>query len=164
MTINSRDISIKQFFGLGAVLGFTEALLYGSIYTLVGIIYTTVLILHNLQTDVLATLSSNALSVLIGAMFFATLFGLVAAVLQGLAFGLTLVITRIAKAFISGKYVGLGVSLVFAALIHLMVITSPPIVFQVFWKLSYIFWLGIPCLIFIAVTTYFSHQVGKSSI
>ena len=161
MTDKTHKISILYFCGLGTVLGFTEALIYGSLYTLVGIFYTTGILLRNPQTEILATVLANALSVLIGAMFFAILFGLLAAIIQGLAFGLSILITRIRKLHNKGIYVGFGVSVVFAALLHLLVITSPPVVIQVFWKLSYIFWLGIPCLIFIATTTYFSRQVGE---
>jgi hypothetical protein len=163
MTNKTHITSILKFCGLGAILGFTEALVYGGIYSQVGIFYTSGIILRNLQTEILSTVLANALSVLIGSMFFAVFFGLLATIIQALTFGLTAFISRMGNLHIKGSIVGFGVSVTLAAAIHLLVITSPPIVIQVFWKLSYVFWLGIPCLIFIATTTYFSQKVLGSS-
>ncbi|HEX7557367.1 MAG TPA: hypothetical protein VF338_12130, partial [Leptolinea sp.] len=81
--------NILKSFGFGAVLGFTIALVYGFLYALIGITYTSRTIIASLQTDLLATLFANAISVIIGAMFFAFVFGLIAALIQGVTFGIT---------------------------------------------------------------------------
>jgi hypothetical protein len=153
---------ILYFSGFGATLGFTAALIYGLSYSLLGTFLTTSTVLKNAQIDVLPTIFANALSVFIGAMFFAITFGLLAAIIQGLAF--CLVAALAGKKLLGwvtpqGKWLGLGVSFIFSALIHLLIFFSPSIIFQVFWKLSYGFWLGIPCLIFIGLTTFFSTKL-----
>jgi hypothetical protein len=151
-----------NFSGFGAVTGFTAALIYGVLYSLIGAFLTTSTVLKNLQGDVLPTILANVISVFIGAMFFAITFGIVAAFIQGLTF--CLVATLVGKKLfgretLKAGQIGLGISLIFALLIHLAIWFSPPIVYQVFWKLSYIFWLGIPCLIFIGLTTFFSTKL-----
>jgi hypothetical protein len=151
--------SILYFSGFGATSAFTAALLYGLLYSLIGAFLTTGTVLKNMQMDVLPTIFTNALSVFIGAMFFAITFGLQAAIIQGLAFFVVAALTGkklFGRQAILARWIGLGISLFFSLLIHLIILVSPSIVYQVFWKLSYVFWLGIPCLIFIGLTTFFS--------
>jgi hypothetical protein len=161
MKIRGSSPSFLQFAGFGAILAFTMALLYGLLYALIGIIYTSGILLKSAQMDVLPTVAANAVSVVIGALFFAILFGLFAAGIQGAAFGLVHILStklNAGRSVSRGGWIGFGISLAFSVLIHVLVLTAPPIVYQVFWKLSYLLWLGFPCLIFISLTTFFARR------
>ena len=157
MTTNLSCKSVFQAVKLGAVLGFTGALMYGMIFTIYGIVHTSLWILEKPANGTLATLLANAISVVIGAMFFAVLFGLVAAIIQAGTLALVYALGRRLNPQgnpRSGAWIGaLAAAGVFLALV-LLFLSGPQIMIQVFWQQSFLFWIGMPGALFIALNAW----------
>lgn len=154
MRTNLACKSVFEAGTLGAVLGFTMALVYGFLFVIYGILRTSAWVIAAPANGLLPTLLANAVSVLIGAIFIAILFGLVAALVQALTLMILYGIARRWNANNSartGMWIGLlSAGGLFLALV-LLFRTGPPFLMQVFWRQSFLFWVGMPGALYIAL-------------
>jgi hypothetical protein len=161
------NFSCKTYFQAiqsGAALGLAAALVYGMGFVIYGILRTSTWIIAHPANELFPTLLANAVSVVIGAMFFAVLFGLFAAVFQAvtlaLVFGLT---RRIPPASNSpmramiGLVVSGGLFLTLLILFH----GGPQIMTQVFWNQSFIFWFGMPGAVYVLMNTLLGNRLDN---
>lgn len=138
------------------------ALAYGYLFAIYGIIYSSLPILRMPVNGLIGTLLTNADSVLIGSAFFAILFGIVAALVQSVALGLVYAFSRFVNRANSpnrGAWIGLCVSLGLIVVIQLLFHAGSELLLRLFWQSSYLFWWGLPSLIFVALTTWIGWKV-----
>jgi hypothetical protein len=154
--------SVFQASRLGAVLGFAGALAYGMVFVLYGILHTSLWIIARPANGLLPTLLANAVSVVIGAMFFAVWFGLFAALIQ--AGTLALVYALAGRLNPEGSpRAGAWIGLLAAAGVYLALLMllrgGPQIVLQVFWRQSFLFWFGLPGALYLALNAWLGSRL-----
>ena len=113
----------------------------------------------------LATLLANAVSIFILAIEFATGLGLVAAVIGGLTMAMVSLLARLLERRLAQQQnalIGLALSVLIAAGLHLLLGSLEGLPHAILFRstTSYLFWLGLPCLLYIASTTWYSGRVG----
>jgi len=159
--------SILQAVKLGALLGLCTALMYGALFTVYGIVRTSLVILNSPANETLPTLLANGLSVLIGAMFFAVVFGLFAALFQALTLTLVFSLQKVVAAYNlprKGELVGLAVPAILFAGLLLLFQGSPRILFQVFWNQSFVFWFGLPGMIYVLMNVWLGRRLARGEL
>jgi len=159
--------SVLQAVKLGALLGFCAALVYGILFVVYGIARTSLVILSSPANELLPTLLANSLSVLIGAMFFAVVFGLFAALFQALTLTLIFFVHKAVAAYNlprKGELVGLVVAVILFAGLLLLFQGSPRILFQVFWNQSFVFWFGLPGMIYLLMNVWLGRRLSAGAL
>jgi hypothetical protein len=147
----------------GATIGFTSALVYGALATLYIILRSSLQILGVLSPaeGLLGTLLANAVSVLWPCLVTTVLLGVLAAVIETAAFSIIFGLSLPLKAHGSpgrAAAIGLLVSGGLAVLVNLSVGRGISAYWGAFWPQGYLFWLGLPSLIFMGTTTWLCWQ------
>ncbi|MEZ4726950.1 MAG: hypothetical protein R3E79_07435 [Caldilineaceae bacterium] len=143
----------------GVRLGFALAFSYSAGFALYAIIRSSWQIAVNLPfaEGLVSTLVANAFALVVAVLFFALLFGMVAALLQSITLVLVHGLARLVSAYRSPIVMaglGLVVAGLVAGLLHLLVQHSVGSYFIALWPTGYFFWLGLPSLLFIGATTW----------
>lgn len=155
----------------GVVLGFTLALAYGFTFVVYAIVRSSLQIVAILSPGeaLVGTLLANAFALFVPALVFALLCGLGAALLQSI----TLLLVHGVAALINPHHAPAlmaGIGLISASLLagasQVAVQQSLGIYFDALWPSGYLFWLGLPSLLFIGATIWVSwrlsnHAAGK---
>ena len=159
------DLSCHSLFQsalLGAALGFAAALTYGYIFVLYGMLRVLSRILQTPVNDLYFTLAANAVAILIGSIFFAIGAGLFAALLQAVTLALLYMLSRrlnLNHSALRGAWIGLVVSLILILTVQVLFYSAGGLLVQVLWRQSYLFWWGLPGLVYIAMTTWIGWKV-----
>ncbi len=115
-------------------------------------------------------LLANAAAVFISSAFLAIVCGLIAAFVQAAALALVYVLSRTVNRENSprrGAWIGLGASGGLILMLHLLFYSAgPEMLVRVFGQSSYVFWLGLPSLICVGMTTWvgWTMRFGPSSV
>lgn len=146
----------------GLNMGLVTALFYGLAFSLVAIPRASAQILATLSLEegMLATLFANAANIYILAIEFAFGLGLIAAVFCAISFLLVygMVLILHANTPRQRMWIGLATSLVLAVILHALLWPIEGIAHAMLFRSigGYLFWLGAPCLIYIALTGWMS--------
>jgi hypothetical protein len=147
----------------GAAVGFSSAIVYGAVATLYIILRSSVQIIGVLTPaeGLWGTLVANALSIVWPCLVTMLLLGLLAAVIETVAFlmiyGLSLILIGQRSPFRMAA-IGFVVSGILALLVNFLVVQGISAYWGAFWPMGYLFWLGLPSLIFIGTTTWLCWQ------
>jgi predicted outer membrane lipoprotein len=147
----------------GAALGFISALVYGGLATLYIILRSSLQILDVLSPaeGLLGTLLANAFGVLWPCLVTTLLLGVLAAVIETAAFsiiyGLSLALNG-RRSPGRAAAIGLLVAGGLAALVNILVVRGIGAYWDAFWPQGYVFWLGLPSLLFIGTTAWLCWQ------
>jgi hypothetical protein len=149
--------------GYGAAVGFLSTLLYGTVVTLYIILRASAQILEvpSPAEGLLGTLVANAFSIVWPCLVTTLLLGLLAAIIETTAFliiyGLSLMLNgwRLPS---QGAAIGFMVAGSLAFLVNFLVMRGIGAYWGAFWPQGYLFWLGLPSLIFIGTTTWLCWQ------
>ena len=154
----------------GAAVGFISALIYGAVATLYVILRSSAQILGVLSPaeGLWGTLVANAFGVVWPCLVITLLLGLLAAVIESVAF---LIIHGLSLAFSDQRSpswmaaIGFVVAGGLALLVNFLIVSGISTYWSAFWPQGYLFWLGLPSLIFIGTTTWLCWQgeVGRIS-
>jgi hypothetical protein len=161
--------SILQATILGAVLGFAASLTYGYLFAVYAILRSSLPILRTPVNGLIPMLLANAAAVFISSAFLAIVCGLIAAIVEAAALALVYVLSRTvnrANSRLRGAWIGLGASGGLILMLHLLFYSSgPEMLVRVFGQSSYVFWLGLPSLICVGMTTWlgWTMRFGPSS-
>lgn len=159
---------IKQFRTLGQITltglktGLVTALFYGLAFSLVAIprASTQILATLSLEEGMLATLFANAANIYLLSIEFAFGMGLIAAVFCAITFLLVYgaVLLFHAQTPRQRMWIGLATSFILAAGLHALLWPIEGITHAMLFRSAgaYFFWLGVPCLIYIALTGWMS--------
>lgn len=149
----------------GVRLGFALAFSYSAGFALYAIIRSSWQIAASLPLaeGLLGTLVANAFALVVAVLFFALLFGTGAALLQSITLLLVYGLARLLSAHRSSLVVaGLGLITagLVAGLLQLLVQRSVGSYFAALWPMGYLFWLGLPSLLFVGTTTWISWRAA----
>lgn len=147
----------------GVRLGFGLVGGYSLLFLVYAIIRSSLQIMTSLSAreGLVGTLIANAFALLMAVLGFALLFGVIAAIAECV---LLLIIYGLSALLNPGHLQGR------AAWIGLLVTASPALALVIFvqqqlgiyfvalWPMGFLFWLGLPCLLLIGVTTWLSWQ------
>lgn len=153
----------------GLRLGFLLALLYSAAFALYAVGRSSWQIAMTLPPDdsLLGTLVANAFALLLPILVFAFVLGVGAALLQCvtllLVYGVAAVINPHRRA-VGMAGIGLISATLLAAAIQLAVHQSLGSYFDALWPSGYLFWLGLPSLLFVGATTWVSWQQGNDAV
>lgn len=144
----------------GASLAFTASLVYASVFAVLASLRAALQILGALRPGEgrWMTIIATANSIFIAAIQFAILFGALAALIMGLTwlvvYGLSRWLNRQSS---PGReaWIALATSLGVAILLQALLWSTEGLLHAVLWRSAsaYLLWLGIPCLIFVGLTT-----------
>lgn len=143
----------------GAAVGFMSAIVYGTVTMLYIILRSSVQIMGVLTPaeSLWGTLAANASIIVWPCLVTMLLLGLLAAVIETVAFviiyGLSLILNG-QRAPFRAAVIGFMVSGSLAWLVHFLVVQAISAYWGAFWPIGYLFWLGLPSLIFIGATTW----------
>jgi hypothetical protein len=149
--------SFPKTAGVGAVLGFTTALVYGALFCLYAILRVTWMFWQAPANGAPVTLLANAFSLITAAMFFAIFAGLMAAPIQAAVLCLAAFLSRKwnrAGESWRGAWIGLGCATLFILLLHALILSAPPLLSRLLWESGYFLWSGLPSLIFLGLNFY----------
>jgi hypothetical protein len=155
--------------GHGARLGFGLALLYGFAFALYAIVRSSLQIKAILTpgAGLFGTLAANALAILMPALGFALLLGMLAAVIESvtllLVYGLSTLL-NLQQSPARAAWIGLITAGIMAGALQLFMQRSLGSRFDALWPSGYLFWLGLPCLIFVGATTWISWRVAHDPL
>jgi hypothetical protein len=139
----------------GALFASTTALLYGLVFSLLAFLRASLRIRRTAPggTGMLYFATGN--SILIASLEISLLLSLLAALFQGTAWGLASWLSAASGAALLGT--ALGVALAASTGLHLVLWNARGIPHAVLWRspAAYTFWLGLPSLIFLAMTVLF---------
>jgi hypothetical protein len=149
----------------GAILGFTLAVAFGAVFALYAILRSSLQIALILSAGegLWATLAANAFSLLIPILSFTLLLGIVAALLQSMALLLVYGFTALLNPYRSparAAWIGLITAVILASGVQFAIQRRLGIYFDALWPMGYLFWLGLPSLIFVGATTWISWQLA----
>jgi len=147
----------------GATMGFVSALVYGALATPYIILRSSLQILGVLSPaeGLLGTLLANAFGVLWPCLVTTVLLGVLAAVVETAAFSIIFGLLLALKAQGSpgrAAAIGLLVAGGLAVLVNILLVRGISPYWGAFWPQGYLFWLGLPSLIFIGTTTWLCWQ------
>lgn len=153
----------------GLRLGFVLAFMYSAGFLLYAVVRSSWHIVTSLPVaeGLVGTLIANAFALVVAVLFFALLLGIVAALLQGitllLIYGLArLLLADRAPIVVAG--LGLVVAALLAGALQLLVQRSLGSYFAALWPMGYLFWLGLPSLLFVAATTWISWRTSAPRV
>lgn len=147
----------------GAAAGFFSALIYGAVATLYVILRSSAQILGILSPaeGLWGTLVANAFGVVWPCLVITLLLSLLAAVIESVTFliihGLSLALNGQKSPFRMAA-IGFLVSGGLALLVNFLIVSGISTYWSAFWPQGYLFWLGLPSLIFIGTTTWLCWQ------
>lgn len=151
-----------SYAGFGALVGFTAALAYGALFSLYAIIRVSWIILRAPADGAVFTLITNAASLVVASMFFAILCGLPAAALQAGVLSLSAALNRrwnpSRSAGIAAR-IGLGCAAAALLGLHGLVAAAPPLIERVLWESGYLFWSGLPSLVFLGLNFFLGRPI-----
>ena len=145
----------------GVKLGFCLAVVYGCAFLFYSIVRSSLQIMAVLSPGELleGTLLANTFALLAPTFFFVLIFGIVAGVLQSLALllvrGFTALVPNSCSPVVAAL-LGFITATGFVTAIHIAAQRMLGIYFAALWPAGYLFWLGLPSLIFIGATTWVS--------
>lgn len=148
----------------GAILGFILALAFGCGFTAYAIARSSlqIILILSPKEGLYGTLVANAFGILLPALSFTLVLGVGAAMLQSIALLFVHGVTSLINPHQSPRraaWIGLLTAGLLASAVQLMVKYSLGIYFEALWPTGYFFWLGLPSLIFVGVTTWLSPQM-----
>jgi hypothetical protein len=149
----------------GALLGLALTLAYGLAFALYAIVRSSLQIVAVLPPDegLLGTLVANALSILVPTIVVALLLAAIPAILEAIVL---VAIYRLCLSLrgegMAGRsaIVGLVVSLLVTVVIHLLGWRATGAYFAALWPMGYLFWLGLPSMIFVTMNTWAGWRLG----
>lgn len=147
----------------GAAGGFISALVYGAVATLYIMLRSSAYILDVLSPaeSLWGTLVANAFSIIWPCLVTTLLIGLLAAIIETVAFliiyGLSLILNG-QRSPLRVAAIGFAVSGSLALLVNFLVAWGISAYWSAFWPMGYLFWLGLPSLIFVGTTTWLCWQ------
>jgi hypothetical protein len=162
MTEKPHCRSLAQAVVLGLALGFTAALAYGFLFAIYGIVRSSLPILRAPENGLVGTLIANAAAVFIGSAFFAIFFGIIAALVEAIAMALVYARARTANRDGSrwrGAWIGFVAAVGVVLAVHLIFFAAGGMLVQLFGRSSYLFWLGLPSVICVALTAWAGSRV-----
>lgn len=138
----------------GALLAFSAALLYGLMFALLAslrVIRRITRALPPVERSGRLYLA-NVTSILITSLELAVLLGLLAALLQGLAWLAASGLAAVLR--VPALPAALLIAALLVTLLHLALRRAPELLYAMLWRSrsAYLFWLGLPCLIFMILT------------
>lgn len=147
----------------GAQVGFWSAMVYGATVTFLIVLRSSLQIGRVLSLDegLLGTLVANAFSVFWPCLITTLLLGAVAALLGMMAFGIIYALCQTGhrqRTPVQTVAIGFGVSALMVLLVNVSVIQVLGGFWDVFWPQGYLFWVGMPSLVFVAATTWVSRR------
>lgn len=162
-----------QYWGIaaryGAAAGFISALFYGAVATLYITLRSSAQILGVLSPaeGLWRTLAANAFGIIWPCLVTTLLLGVLAAIIETVAFfiihGLSLILKG-QRSPTQVAVIGFAVSASLAFLVNFLVVGSISTYWSAFWPIGYLFWLGLPSLIFIGTTTWLCWQEGVNPV
>jgi hypothetical protein len=145
----------------GLWLGFGLTLVYSALFALYALVRSSLQIALTLSLGegLVGTLVANAFALLLPILSFALLLGIGAALLQSvtllLVHGLAALINpHLTPIHMAG--IGAAAAALLAGAIQVMVQQSLGSYFAALWPTGYLFWLGLPSLLFVTTTTWVS--------
>ncbi len=149
----------------GLRLGFGLAFLYSAGFLLYAVVRSSWHIVASLPLaeGLVGTLVANVFALVVAVLFFALLFGVVAALLQSITLLLVdglaqLLLPHWSPIVVAG--LGLMVAALLAGALQLLVQRSLGSYFAALWPMGYLFWLGLPSLLFVGATTWISWRAA----
>jgi hypothetical protein len=146
----------------GLKMGILTALFYSLAFAIVAIPRASAQIFSSLTLSegLLPTLLANAADIYLLSIEFAFGMGLIAALVCALTFAVIYLLVLVFKAQTARPrmWIGAGVSLVLAVILHLLLWPLEGIPHAMLFRSvgGYLFWLGAPCLIYIVLTAWIS--------
>lgn len=152
----------------GLTVGFALALSYSLVFALYAIVRSSLQIGSALtwREGLMGTLLANALAILAPVVVFALLLGTVAAIITSLAL---LLVHGLSTYFNPRHDVHRAVWIGFISAgsltcgLILFAQQSLGIYFAALWPAGFLFWLGLPCLLFVITVTWLSWRAGEYS-
>ena len=141
----------------GAAIGFISALAYGALATLYIILRSSLQILGVLSPaeGLLGTWLANAFGVLWPCLVTTVLLGVLAAAIEtagfSIIYGLSLALNG-RRSPNRATAIGFLVAGGLAALVNILVVRGIGVYWGAFWPQGYVFWLGLPSLMFVGMT------------
>jgi len=141
----------------GVILAFTAALIYGMIFTILTSLRASLRIRRILKSSERSGMLflANGTSIFIASLGFSILLGIPAALLQGLTWLMAAWLSAVLN--VDPFAIAIAVAILLTAVVHLILWNTRDILHAILWRArsSYLFWLGLPSLIFIAMTIWF---------
>lgn len=155
----SPDFALGRMMRRGAQTGFLSALLYGALATLAIGVRSSLQILSVLSLDegLLPTLAANGFGLLWPCLITTLLLGAIAALVGVVTGWAVYALSHIGpgpKTPRQTATLGFGVPALMLLLINLLVIQGIGGYWGAFWPQGYLFWVGLPSLVFVAATAW----------
>lgn len=146
-------------------IGFRLALAYSLLFALYAIVRSSFQIgaILSPADGLFGTLLANAFAIMLPSMLMGLLLGIVAALLMALTWlGVYGFSAWLNPARLPGRafWIGALASGAVVVVLQVMMQRSLGIYFAALWPAGYFFWLGLPCLLFVAATTWVSWQAS----
>jgi hypothetical protein len=148
-----------------ARLGFMAALAYGLAFAVYAIVRSSLQIgaILSPADGSFGTLVANVFAILMPTLSFVLLLGIGAALIEWvtvlLVYGLTALINP-QRSLVRAAWIGFVTAGILTGAFQFSIQSSLGSYFDALWPAGYLFWLGLPCLIFVGVTAWISWQIA----
>lgn len=142
---------------LGAAFSFTAALAYAFLFVIVSAVRVATHILAVASESTAGTLAATSAGIFISSIFIALLLGTLAAAIQAVTLVIQYYLTPLLNREHSpmrGAAIGFAASALLALALQLLFRSGPDILVRIFWQYSYPFWIGLPTLIYLSISTW----------